>query len=354
MVREARRRHGSRAEDRRGRARAYVFAATAFETARGEGFEEEGIHARNPFFGAYATGERTARAAAPVKTFPRRAGCSSPSVPASRTSCGWGASRDAKRLGPTRVADFIPRHPRKRRHRRAGSAARRAPGMEGKRQETRSRLCRGRGERRRGRRDATNAGDAKKPKGAWLGYAFVAFRDAEEAAQAMLHVDGKVVRETTSDGDPVTITLSARPATIKGHRRRSRREATRRRTAAKKRRETTPTTTPSPTTTTTPERRSRWRPARTRPASRSRARVAAVRAARRAETLGYHTVEAYLAAEKAASDAKTNKSLSPPPKAQKPLPSPTYTRVRGAPIPPRLLENLRFALEKHAMARGVA
>ena len=193
--------------------------------------------------------------------------------------------------------------------------------------------------------DATNAGDAKKPKGAWLGYAFVAFRDAEEAAQAMLHVDGKVVRETTSDGDPVTITLSARPATIKGHRRRSRSRSD---AAADGGEEKTRDDADDDAVADDDD------DARTSvplAPGADPSRFAIARAwprsvlARRAETLGYHTVEAYLAAEKAASDAKTNKSLSPPPKAQKPLPSPTYTRVRGAPIPPRLLENLRFALE---------
>ena len=192
--------------------------------------------------------------------------------------------------------------------------------------------------------DATNAGDASgTPKGAWLGYAFVAFRDAEEAAQAMLHVDGKVVRETHfSDGDPVTITLSARPATIKGHRRRSsyrsRTDAGSRDGGEEKTRDDDDDDDLKTSVPLAPGADpSRFAIARAWPRSVL---------ARRAETLGYHTVEAYLAAEKAASEPAKEHDESPSTKAQKPpLPSPTYTRVRGAPIPPRLLENLRFALE---------
>ena len=192
--------------------------------------------------------------------------------------------------------------------------------------------------------DGDGDGDAKKPKGAWLGYAFVAFRDAEEAAQAMLHVDGKVVRETTSDGDPVTITLSARPATIKGHRRRSRS-----RTDAGGKDGGEEKTRDDDADDDADERQSRTSVPLAPGADPSRFAIARAWPrsvlARRAETLGYHTVEAYLAAEKAASDAKERESPPSTKAEKKPLPSPTYTRVRGAPIPPRLLENLRFALE---------
>ena len=189
-------------------------------------------------------------------------------------------------------------------------------------------------------RDAS-AGDAKIPRGAWLGYAFVAFRDAEEAAQAIPHVDGTVIRETTSEGDPVTITLSARPATVKGLRRRSRSSA-----AAEDDAEDdadaaaaaddddrdvplAPGADPS-----------RFAVARAWPRSVL---------AKRAETLGYHTVDAYLAAEKAASanddrvDLRGTESRAP---GVLPLPSPSCVIVRGVPIPPRLLHDLRRALER--------
>ena len=157
--------------------------------------------------------------------------------------------------------------------------------------------------------DATNAGDAKKPKGAWLGYAFVAFRDAEEAAQAMLHVDGKVVRETTSDGDPVTITLSARPATIKGHRRRSRSRSD---AAADGGEEKTRDDADDDAAADDDD------DARTSvplAPGADPSRFAIARAwprsvlARRAETLGYHTVEAYLAAKKPPPTRKQTKAF---------------------------------------------
>ena len=201
--------------------------------------------------------------------------------------------------------------------------------------------------------DATNAGDAKKPKGAWLGYAFVAFRDAEEAAQAMLHVDGKVVRETTSDGDPVTITLSARPATIKGHRRRSRSRSD---AAADGGEEKTRDDADDDAVadddddarTSVPlapgADPSRFAIARARgrgPCSRDARRRSGTTRLRRTWL------------PKKPPPAKTNKSLSPPPKAQKPLPSPTYTRVRGAP-PAAVTGKPAFRARKHAMARGVA
>ena len=203
-----------------------------------------------------------------------------------------------------------------------------------------------------------DAGDAKTPKGAWLGYAFVAFRDAEEAAQAIPHVDGKVIRETTSDGDPVTITLVARPATVKGMRRRPRASAA----AADDdedddegddegdddaRVPLAPGADPS-----------RFAVARAWP----RAALAG-----RAKALGYHTMDAYLAAEKAtpendgradaASTATRARAFSSarrvaeeteegvPPRKVLPLPSPVCVRVRGVPIPPRLLDDLRAALE---------
>ena len=185
------------------------------------------------------------------------------------------------------------------------------------------------------------AGDAakKKPKGAWLGYAFVAFRDAEEAAQAMLHVDGKVVRETTDEGNPVTITLSARPATVKGMWRRKPKKADGDEARRKKQSDDDDDD----------EVRLDVRLA----PGADPSRFAIARAwprlvlSRRAEALGYHTVEAYLAAEKAASledDDGVDEGRSERTGTRK-LPSPTYSRVRGVPIPPRLLDDLRVALE---------
>ena len=184
----------------------------------------------------------------------------------------------------------------------------------------------------------------EKPKGAWLGYAFVAFRDAEEAAQAMLHVDGKVVRETTSDGDPVTITLSARPATIKGHRRRSRSRAD---AAADGGEEKTRDDADDDG-----RRRRRRRPnvgpagARRGPVTlRDRARVAAVRArATRGDARVPHG-GGVPGCRKAASDAKTKqKPFTTTESSKAASVADVYARSR-APIPPRLLENLRFALE---------
>ena len=185
------------------------------------------------------------------------------------------------------------------------------------------------------------AGDAakKKPKGAWLGYAFVAFRDAEEAAQAMLHVDGKVVRETTDDGESVTITLSARPATVKGMWRRKLRADIDEKKARREKQSDDDDDVRLDVRMAPGADPSRFAIARAWPRSVL---------SRRAETLGYHTVEAYLAAEKAASledDDLGDETTSDKKKHARKLPSPTYSRVRGAPIPPRLLDDLRAALE---------
>lgn len=179
----------------------------------------------------------------------------------------------------------------------------------------------------------------KKEKGAWVGYAFVVFRDEREAFLARKFIHGKVV----VDGD-VTITLTAHPATRKFG------------GSALKTKTGEQATEPE-----TEKNTSRLAP------NEDPARVAVARAWSktvldlRAKKFGYHTTQAYLHAERLGSyrntreegssdssdsggqrgrndDGATTNIISK-------VPSPIAKHVSGAPVPKHLLTEMRDALD---------